>query len=32
MNARWFQILLAHASEPAVVDMAEHILYVGRKK
>ncbi|HEY3415739.1 MAG TPA: class I SAM-dependent methyltransferase, partial [Armatimonadota bacterium] len=28
---RWFEILLATASEPAVVDMAEHILYVGRK-
>ncbi len=28
----WFDILLAMASEPAVVDMAEHILYIGRKQ
>ena len=28
---RWMDILLATASEPAVVDMAEHILYIGRK-
>ncbi len=28
---RWYEILLATASEPAVVDMAEHILYIGRK-
>jgi len=27
----WFAMLLAHATEPAVVDMAEHILYFGRK-
>jgi SAM-dependent methyltransferase len=27
----WYDIVLAHATEPAVVDMAEHILYFGRK-
>ncbi len=29
---RWFEILLATASEPAVVDMAGHILYIGQKE
>ncbi len=28
----WLEILLATASEPAVVDMAEQILYIGRKQ
>ncbi|HEY3397251.1 MAG TPA: class I SAM-dependent methyltransferase [Armatimonadota bacterium] len=28
---RWCEILLATAEEPAVVDMAEHLLYIGRK-
>jgi len=28
---RWHEMLLRHASDPAVVDMAEHILYLGRK-
>lgn len=28
---RWLELLLDTASEPAVVDMAEHILYIGRK-
>jgi SAM-dependent methyltransferase len=27
---RWFDLLLDTASEPAVVDMGDHILYVGR--
>ncbi len=27
---RWLEIVLATATEPAVVDMAEHILYIGR--
>jgi len=27
----WFDILLRHAADPAVVDMAEHILYIGKK-
>jgi SAM-dependent methyltransferase len=29
---RWLDILLATATEPPVVDMAEHLLYVGRKE
>lgn len=29
---RWFKLLLDTATEPAVVDMAEHILYLGRKE
>ncbi|MHB9022874.1 MAG: class I SAM-dependent methyltransferase [Armatimonadota bacterium] len=29
---RWFDLLLRYASDPAVVDMAEHLLYVGRKE
>ncbi len=29
---RWMDILLSTASEPAVADMSEHILYIGRKK
>jgi len=29
---RWMETLLATASEPAVVDMADHILYIGRKE
>jgi len=29
--SRWFELLLRHASDPAVVDMAEHLLYIGRK-
>ncbi|MHB0935996.1 MAG: class I SAM-dependent methyltransferase [Armatimonadota bacterium] len=28
---RWFEELLRHASDLGVVDMAEHILYIGRK-
>lgn len=28
---RWMDILLSTASEPAVADMSEHILYIGRK-
>ena len=28
---RWLQVLLDTCTEPAVVDMAEHILYIGRK-
>jgi SAM-dependent methyltransferase len=28
--APWFELVLRTASEPAVVDMAEHILYIGR--
>jgi hypothetical protein len=27
----WVKIVLDTASEPAVVDMADHILYLGRK-
>jgi S-adenosylmethionine-dependent methyltransferase len=29
--AQWMSFLTETASEPAVVDMAEHILYIGRK-
>lgn len=29
---RWLDILLATATEPAVVDLSEHILYIGRKR
>lgn len=29
---RWLKLLFDTASEPAVVDMAEHILYIGRKE
>jgi SAM-dependent methyltransferase len=29
---RWLDLVLHTSSEPAVVDMAEHILYLGRKK
>lgn len=29
--ARWMEVVLKTASEPAIVDMAGHILYVGRK-
>ena len=28
---RWVTLVLQTSNEPAVVDMAEHILYVGRK-
>ncbi|HOF88039.1 MAG TPA: class I SAM-dependent methyltransferase [Armatimonadota bacterium] len=28
---RWLDLLLRYATEPAVVDMAEHMLYIGRK-
>jgi SAM-dependent methyltransferase len=28
---QWEQVVLQTASQPAVVDMAEHILYIGRK-
>ncbi len=27
---RWLELILATASEPAIVDMAAHILYIGR--
>ena len=27
---RWVELVLETSAEPAVVDMAEHILYVGR--
>lgn len=27
----WYQLLLDTSTDPAVVDMAEHILYIGRK-
>ena len=29
--SRWFEMLLRHASDPAVVDMADHMLYIGRR-
>jgi len=29
--SRWHEMLLRHASDPAVVDMSDHILYIGRK-
>lgn len=27
---KWVELVLAISAEPAVVDMAEHILYIGR--
>lgn len=27
---RWVELVLETSNEPAVVDMAEHILYVGK--
>ena len=29
---RWLDLLIATCTEPAVVDMSEHILYIGRKQ
>lgn len=29
---RWLNVLISTASEPAVVDMSEHMLYIGRKE
>ncbi len=29
--AKWCELILATATEPAVVDMSEHIVYVGRR-
>jgi hypothetical protein len=30
--SRWEQIVIATSTDPAIVDLSEHILHIGRKE